>query len=246
MIAYKKALGEVLEVLQIEGERYGPPSPEYYRSQLKFIASIPVPLQRAIARAGFSFSKNSPEEVDDFWQHVWFEASYFELLNQALFSLELKKLSLADWVRLAPWANRLENWAHSDALSGTYSALHELYPEKVTPTLYSWNKSDHPWLRRQSIVSLFYYARVRKQQPTFQKAKELVEPLITDQHFYVQRGVGWTLREMYHVYPEKTLALIKKHLVSLSSIACSAATEKLPVGCKKELMLVRKKERKRA
>jgi 3-methyladenine DNA glycosylase AlkD len=98
----------------------------------------------------------------------------------------------------------VDNWALSDSLSKIYSKIFEIDSELIYPVLSDWNKSENPWKRRQSIVSLLYYSSTRKNVLPFIKYIRLIKRLLTDDDYYVQKGVGWTLRELGNVYSEET------------------------------------------
>ena len=67
-----------------------------------------------------------------------------------------------------------------------------------------------------------------------------VEPLLDDVEYYVQKADGWTLREIYNVYPEEMTAFFKTRCLAIQPTAWSAATEKLDKKLKKSLNLERK------
>ena len=55
----------------------------------------------------------------------------------------------------------------------------------------------------------------------------LVEPLLGDKEYYVQKGVGCALREMHTVYPKETMPFLQKHIKKISAIAFTIAIEKM-------------------
>jgi 3-methyladenine DNA glycosylase AlkD len=144
------------------------------------------------------------------------------------------------WPMLKKWSAQIDNWAHSDTLSGIYSRVLEQSPELAYSTLQKWNQSKNPWLRRLSIVSLFYYSSQRKKVLPLRKVLSLVEPQLDYEHYYVQKGVGWTLREAGNVYPKETFSFLEKNIRRLSPAAFSAATEKLTKQQKDRLKALRK------
>jgi 3-methyladenine DNA glycosylase AlkD len=113
-------------------------------------------------------------------------------------------------------------------------------PDDVYGQLEQWNTDESLWKRRQSVVSLLYYSRTKKSFLPFNKLERLITPLIGDKEYYVQKGVGWTLRELHNVYPDESRAYFKKHIRSLSSIAFSTAIEKMDTVAVNELKLLRK------
>jgi len=145
------------------------------------------------------------------------------------------------WPVLREWPKTLNNWAHSDGLSDIFARCLELDKKRIYPELVKWNRSTNPWYRRQSLVSLFYYASMRKKLLPVSEVFPLIERLIKDDDYYVQKGVGWSLREAGNVYPKETLRFLREHIGDLRSYAFSAATEKLSVQDKQKLKALRSK-----
>ena len=96
----------------------------------------------------------------------------------------------------------------------------------MQPTLKEWNQSSNAWERRASIVSMIYYASTKRIAPTFRTVISLIEPLIGDQDRYVQKAIGWQLRELHKLYPAQTLSLLY-NTPELSPTSFSYATERL-------------------
>jgi 3-methyladenine DNA glycosylase AlkD len=115
--------------------------------------------------------------------------------------------------------------------------LDVLYPQLV-----QWNKSNNLWERRQSVVCLFYYSRTRKHFLPFDKSIELIINLLNDKEYYVQKGIGWALREASNVYYEFTYDFILQHIHQIKPAAYSAAIEKLHPKHREEVRLMRKKK----
>jgi 3-methyladenine DNA glycosylase AlkD len=121
--------------------------------------------------------------------------------------------------------------------------LFEADQKSLLPVYKKWNSHRNSWLRRCSMVGTFYYSRSRKTQPPFKLAVQLVNPHFSAKEYYVQKAVGWTIREMYNVYPVETVRYIENNLHQITPIAWVAASEKLPAKIKKNLLLQRKKSR---
>jgi 3-methyladenine DNA glycosylase AlkD len=64
--------------------------------------------------------------------------------------------------------------------------------------------------------------------------------LLKDKEYYVQKEVGWTLREMHTVYPALTLPFLHKHIKNISAIAFTIVIEKMDEKTKKTLKTLRK------
>lgn len=233
-------------LLEIERELKKLADPSYKASNDRFhiprsVGVSSVKLKPRL-KQGFSFSRLP--EIDQ-WK-IW----NFILRNSRLHEAQMAALRFAEdrvltngkreWNYLRGWVDFVDNWAHSDVLSKIYSFLLERHPDLILPQLKKWNRSKHPWKQRASIVSLIYYASPKRKAPNVKTVLEMVEPLIPARDPYVQKGVGWTLRESYNLYPKETLAFLEQHIRELPAIVFSYATEKLDAQTKERL----KKQRK--
>ncbi len=208
-------------------------------------ANLRVPaVRKHLKNTHFTFLEESNQKILNSWDFIWKNSECFEVMSSALYFYQGKSLSKSEFQKLKTWVNRISCWEHSDDLSKIYATVVEDNPEWIIPSLKNWNKSKNSWKRRQSVVSLIEYARKRKRVLPFNDLISFVEPLLQDKEYYVQKGLGWTIREIYNVYPKETLGFIKKNLQKISPIAYSAAIEKLDIKLKKNLNEERKELRK--
>lgn len=179
------------------------------------------------------------------WHHIYRNTTLYEVGCLAIYSYQHKSLSRAEFEKVRQWVNRCDCWEHSDDLSKIYAQVFEERPDWVRPWYEKWNRSPNPWHRRQSVVGLLEYAQKRKRVEPFEDLIGFVEPLLADDEYYVQKGVGWTLREIYNVYPKETRGFFNRRYTDIAPLAWSAATEKLDAASKKKLNLKRKQHRER-
>ncbi|MFT6071250.1 MAG: 3-methyladenine DNA glycosylase AlkD [Bacteriovoracaceae bacterium] len=220
-------------------------TPEIYNTELE-VWFLSTPKQRELHKRGFSFSKEPHHIQKRIWKFIWNKSNVFEVKTQSLFYYQSRR-SDVDFERyfidLKAMVGGIENWAHSDVYSDCLSRILEANPKKVMPTLEKWNKSMNPWKRRQSLVSLFYYQSLRKTYPPKTKVFKFIKELLKDEMYYVQKGVGWTLRESIQAYPKETYAFVEKHLEDLSSIAFTTVMEKVPATKKEKYKVKRSRAR---
>jgi 3-methyladenine DNA glycosylase AlkD len=205
-----------------------------------------VPLHRRESKRGYSFSKLPFSGQLAIWDVVWHTENDFWARLHAFFFLErhLKKESelLAMWPVIVQWQEQVDDWGLCDALAKIYTKILVVAPDEVYAQLKEWNTNENLWKRRQSVVSLLYYSRTKKQYPTFNQVVNLLTPLLADKEYYVQKGVGWTLRELRNVYPNETVAWLKQNIKQVSSIAFTIAIEKLDAATVEEIKVIRKKK----
>ena len=133
------------------------------QSQLVYLG-LRVPQVRDVLKAGFSFSALSDDEQLLVWEKIWTTSKIFEVKSLPLLWLSQKKRSshiAKNWRSFSKWVEHIDNWGHSDGLSQVYAEALEQNPQ-LLKTFIRWNFSKNPWERRQSIVGLLYYARLRK------------------------------------------------------------------------------------
>ncbi len=208
-----------------------------------------VPEQRRLYRQGYSFSTCSRAVQAENWDHVWHDANFHETRSQSCFFLEYTKDEAA-MAALFPiarrWVESVDNWAHSDSLSSFFVRLLDRRRDGVYPVLVQWNRSKNPWKRRQSVVSLLVRAQSRSDPLPADKILPLVQARLDDEDHFVQRGIGWTLREAHRLYPATVHDFVAANASELSAVAFSAATEKYAKQDREHLKQLRRAARTEA
>jgi 3-methyladenine DNA glycosylase AlkD len=198
-----------------------------------------APAHRKLFKQGYSFSELSPSEQLIIWDYIWKNASDFWARGHAFLYLESKmknkEFLLNSWETIKKWQNVVDNWGLCDGLAKIYTKTLELIPEQVLTQLEMWNKSKNLWDRRQSIVSLLYFSRTKKVVLPYGTIIKFINRLIDDKEYYVQKAVGWSLKELYNVYPKETLRYLEDNIKRISAIAFSPATEKIKKKDKEKL-----------
>jgi len=219
--------------------------PESYMGTGFFMLGLNVPKQREIFKKGYSFSSLSLEEQLIIWDKIWADTEIFEVLTQAMFFTE-KYVNKFDpkilFSILKKWIKKVDNWGHSDLMSAIIAKMLVKEADLVLPQLKKWNVSKNPWERRQSIVSLAMYHR-RNKNLDFKMVIGMVKNLLEDDHYFVQKGVGWSLREIGTQYPAEMWKFLNENVHQISSIAFSASVEKIATDKKEKLKALRKKSR---
>ncbi len=197
-------------------------------------------------KQGFTFYSEEKEKTFLIFNDIYKQSSIFEVKNQAFIFLDKyhKHIPLKTQLKTLPtWVKHVDNWAHSDSLSKYLTRLVEDGSTKneMISIIKKWNRSKNLWKRRQSLIALYYYARTKKQHIDFELTQELVLPLLNDKEYFVQKAVGWTLRESYNVHPKQTFTFIEEHIKNISPTAFTTCLEKMTEKQKQLLKLKRKK-----
>lgn len=216
------------------------------RSALTFL-DIKIPDVRRTYLKGFSFfkpAKKKPFNKNELeiFDYIWKNSQNHETLIVCLYYLKSLPFSIRKENRelILSWLARVDNWALSDELSGVFSEFLE-DDLKLLSHYKKWNKSKNSWERRQSLVGLLFYSRFRKRKHlTWPQIKSFLDPLLRDKDYYVQKGVGWTIREAYCWYPAAVFAYVEKNARIIDPAAWYACTEKMSTKEKNKLKQVRR------
>lgn len=206
---------------------------------------LPTAEVRGVSRADLGITHLSEDKQWALWLGVWKRTAVFDVKSAALaWMCHPKRRALRErkWKDLVRMVDQVDNWAHSDTLSSVLAEGLERDPGRLSQYK-KWNRSKNPWHRRQSIVGLYCYARMREKHLPAKRALALVRPLLEDPHFYVQRGVGWTLREIDRVDRDLQRKFVRENLHRISGVAWFAASELYGEALRKKLVLQRRKQR---
>ena len=187
------------------------------------------------------FSSEPSEKRIEIWTHIWRHSDLMEVRHQALYAYQHRKLARAEVRVILGWIDDCSCWEHSDDLSKIYADVVEANPGWILPTLKRWNRADNPWKRRQSVVALIEYASKRKSFLPFEVMISQVMSLLDDEDYYVQKGLGWTIREIGNAYPAKTSEFMRRHVARLSSQAWTGATRKMDSRTRATLKAIRQR-----
>ena len=211
------------------------------RSDLRYVG-IRVPALRKRVKAGFSFYDQDPATVLAIWDDLWMGSEWGDVLfaaHEYYLPIVRKGVDPRLWPVMQRWVRRVENWCHSDCLSGLYSRLLEADPDSVLPVLRRWNANAALWPRRVSIVSLIHYTGKNAVFLGPEAVLPMIDNCVDDDRYYMQRAVGWVLREMWRAYPEEIRAYVEGNLHRLPASAFSRTIERLDRAERAELRTLR-------
>jgi 3-methyladenine DNA glycosylase AlkD len=203
--------------------------------------------QRKLSKQKFSFSGSPQTKQLIIWDYIWNNSDDFWICIQSFLFLEKnmkdKEFLAEAWETIKKWQINVDSWGKCDALSKIYTKVLEILPDIVLDQLKQWNKSTNLWDKRQSLVSLLYFSRTKKIILPYETIIPFVIELIDDKEYYVQKGIGWILKELYNVYPNETIEFIENNVKIISSIAFLTTTEKLEKADKERFKKKRKHSR---
>ncbi len=185
------------------------PMKKYMKNQFPFLG-IKTPLRKKLFS---TFYKESGLQKEPF-QHglvlaLW-EKDEREYQYAAMDYIEksLKKLTKDDLPLMEKLITTKSWWDTVDMLAqkpvGTIAAK---WPEVIPETIEGWAYGDHLWLRRTALLFQLKY----KEKTDEELLYRFILHNAGDTEFFIQKAIGWALREYSKTNPDSVRAFIADH-----------------------------------
>lgn len=118
------------------------------------------------------------------------------------------------WDLIASWTPEFDSWAIADhaCMAGQKRLVAD--PTRLD-LVETWVASDHLWTRRAAFVSTLPWTKQNHPKPDEIAARERVlgwaATLATDHKWFIQKAIGWWLRELSKHDAPRTLAFLALH-----------------------------------
>jgi len=109
----------------------------------------------------------------------------------------------------------LDGWALADNLASVGSRCLIADPSRLD-AVEAWTLSAHLWTRRAALVFTLPWAK-EKRDP--ERMLGWAARLAEDRQWFIQKAVGWWLRELSKRDPERVRGFLKEHGPKLTSVA---------------------------
>ncbi|WNS75348.1 DNA alkylation repair protein [Bacillus sp. DTU_2020_1000418_1_SI_GHA_SEK_038] len=191
------------------------PMEAYMKNHFSFLG-IKSPDRKGLVRQFFQESgllkqEFQPEFVLALWEKEEREYQYaaMDYIERSLKKLDKQHLSLMEQlITTKSW------WDTVDLLaSKAVGTIAEKYPEVIAETIEGWAFGDHLWLRRTAILFQLKY----KGQTDKDLLYRCIEQNKDSKEFFIQKAIGWALREYSKTNPESVKGFIES--TSLASLS---------------------------
>ncbi len=229
---YPQYHNEVLAALSSEGDaRLGRHIAKDRRSDLDY-AGIRTPARRKIVSRGFSFYELNASSILRIWHDLWMHTNNGDVMFCAVDYYRdrvRRRIEPENWQMFREWVKCVENWAHSDGLCTIYSRYVEAGIDEVWNDINQWNRSKSMWYRRISIVSLIHYSGKNALFLPFDSTKPFIRRCIEDEEEYMQKAVGWVLREFRNRYQSEVDEFLNENIRLIPPRTLTRALERASV-----------------
>ena len=141
-----------------------------------------------------SISKLTSEEkielIDALWKKPQREFQYVAV--DLLTSRGKKEYSIDDIHVLEYFITEKSWWDSVDLIaSNAVGTYFKLYPEQIAVIIPKWMMSQNMWLQRTCLIFQLKY----KDKTDFELMKRLIVELLPNKEFFIQKAIGWCLRQ---------------------------------------------------
>ncbi len=195
------------------------PMSAYMRDQFSFLG-IPTPERRKLSR---DFLKAMSKEVID-WDFVrkcWEQPEReFQYLAKDYLSKLKSALTAAEIPKLRELAVQKSWWDTVDGLDVIIGDIALRFPE-VNETLLQWSKDENLWLRRIAID----HQLGRKDKTNTQLLEQIIINNFGEKEFFINKAIGWSLREYSKTNPDWVRAFIERHRNEMAALSIREASK---------------------
>jgi 3-methyladenine DNA glycosylase AlkD len=188
-----------------------------YMKGLFVFYGISTPLRREIQKKWYvSTIKNSKIDVRSLILDLWNqEEREFHYAAIDLLIRQPKKFIQAGDNKLMEFLITKHSWWDSiDLIASHYVGDYYLqFPIEGARLIEKWRKSDNIWLNRSCLLFQLKY----KKETDFELLSSLIEQFQEKKEFFIQKAIGWSLREYSKTNPLAVQTFIQK--VNLQGIA---------------------------
>jgi len=192
----------------------------YMREQFNFLG-IPKPMRREILKPYLSAVKDEKKVdwkfIERCWREPFREYQYAAMDYLSKVSKQLTPMDVTNIKRLIVTKSW---WDTVDGLDEIMGVIAMRFPE-AKQILLDWSKDENFWLRRAAID---HQLRYKDKTDTKLFEKILINNLCHTE-FFVNKAIGWSLREYSKTNPDWVRAFVNKHRSDMASVSIREASK---------------------
>jgi 3-methyladenine DNA glycosylase AlkD len=192
----------------------------YMRGKFPYLG-IQAPKRKAISKDLLKAAKKEKVVDWDFVRKCW-EKDEREFQYLAVDYLDAMKDSMtsADIPAFREIAVRKSWWDTIDGLDRIAGRIALNFPE-VNETMIAWSVDDNIWLRRIAID----HQLLRKEKTDTALLEAIIENNFGQKEFFINKAIGWSLRDYSKTNPEWVRAFVEKHRNKLAPLSIKEASK---------------------
>jgi len=196
----------------------------YMRNQFDFLG-IPTPRRRAATASLLrAFQPGTSRELLDAARMLWQQPEReFQYVAVDLLARYRKTLSPADFPALLALVRKKAWWDSVDGLAVVVGSIVRRYPRKAQPIMDRAVFDRNLWIRR---VAMLHQLGWRADTDT-KRLYAYAEQLGSEKDFFIQKAIGWALRDYARHDPEAVRAFLRRAGARLYALSVREASRHL-------------------
>ncbi|MCM3567117.1 DNA alkylation repair protein [Neobacillus mesonae] len=189
---------------------------KYMKNHFPFFG-IKSPERKEIEKQFFQETEILKEPFNqDFILELWEQAEReYQYTALAYIEKSLKRLGKKDLALMETLITKKSWWDTVDPLaSKPVGKIAQVYPEAASETIDAWAEHDDMWLRRTAILFQLKY----KQKTNEEKLFQYIRLNAGSKEFFIQKAIGWALREYSKTNPMSVKAFIEGNTLARLSV----------------------------
>ncbi len=134
------------------------------------------------------------------------------------------------WGLIRSWVPQFDAWAVADHASIAGQKRLVADPSRLDE-VERWTQGDHMWTRRAALVMTLPWTRLTHPKPADLAVRERVlgwaAGYVPDRDWFIQKAVGWWLRDLSKRDPERVRAFLAEHGAAMKPFARREASRYL-------------------
>jgi len=218
----KISLNQLSTILESHGNsEYADAMRAYMKNKFDFLG-IKTPLRRQITNEFMAQSKMlSHDELIDLLDYLWDqEYREYQMLGLDIMMKNKRKFHHEDISEVENWLIRGSWWDTVDMIaSNVVGDIAQRYPDQKDEYLEKWILADNMWLNRTCLIFQLKY----KEEMDLERLFRYILIVNSDSRFFIQKAIGWSLRQASRFFPEEISGFIDTQ--NLSNLAIREGTK---------------------
>lgn len=162
------------------------------------------------------------KQIDWIFLKECYNDSYREMQYFVLDCLEeqAKYLVFDDITNLEYFVNNKQWWDSIDKLDKIIGSI-SYNDERLDDLMLKWSQSENLWKRRLAID----HQQARKEKTNSVLLEKIIVNNLKSNEFFINKAIGWSLRDYYKINPEWVKRFIIKYQDKLSKLSIKEATK---------------------
>jgi 3-methyladenine DNA glycosylase AlkD len=204
---------------EIADPKKAPTMQRYMKSSMPYLG-VPTPPLRRTCRAVFAHNPlDGPDEWRDAILTLWRRATHREHRYAAIELASDRRYAALQTGRTIPMYEEMivdgAWWDYVDTIAHRLGDVLRREPARTAARMRAWARSENLWKRRTAIICQLGF----KSDTDLALLTDCIEPSLGSREFFLQKAIGWALRDLAWSDPKLVANWVQRHHDVLSPLS---------------------------